>query len=221
MIKCNTHIPRYWLTCTGLAIFLILPQIPFSRWIAYDVGQGHVVTNAVWWGLAAALLAWVLIVERRQLSSIGIRRPGWSTAGWALVLTVALMASVMLSYALILPAFGLEFNQATTKSITDLSIASQLAIFVRAAVVEELLFRGYPMERLLELTGSKWIAALVPGALFIGGHYWSWGAGQLIVVAFATLILSLFYLWRRDLISLMLAHFATDFIGFTLARLQS
>ncbi|HEX6661034.1 MAG TPA: CPBP family intramembrane glutamic endopeptidase [Sphingomicrobium sp.] len=159
------------------------------------------------------------VVEKRPLSSIGIRQLGWDTFGWTLVMTAALVSSIMLSYALILPALGLEMNRGAAKSITDLSLGSQLALFVRAAVTEEILFRGYPIERLLELTRSKWVAALVPGASFIAGHYW-WGAGQMVVVAFGTMIFTLFYLWRRDLICCIVAHFSADLIGFTMARLH-
>ena len=213
--------PESWKVWTALAAFLILPQLPLSRWITPDTGVADIVAYAKWLGTAAAVLAWVTLVEKRPLGSIGIRRPGWDTLGWALVMTVALVASLMLSYALILPALGLELNRVATKSITDLSLVSQLALFVRAGVAEEILFRGYPIERLLELTRSKRIAALVPGLLFIAGHYLFWGVGQLIVVAFGTVIFTLFYLWRRDLICCMIAHFSADLIGFTLARLQS
>ena len=206
----------------GLMIFLILPQLLPSSWIAHEIGVTQSIASEVKvCGFTIALLAWIGLVEGRPFSSIGIRRPGWDTFGWALVMTLLLVASLMLSYAVIFPALHLEMNRAATKSITDLPLAWQIALFIRAGVTEEILFRGYPIERLLELTRSKWIAALVPGILFIGGHYVFWGPEQLIVVAFGTLILTSFYLWRRDLICCMIAHISADLIGFTLARLQS
>ena len=212
--------PESWKSWAALAAFLILSALPLGSWIAPGEGVASLVAYAKWLGLAAAVLAWVMLVEKRPLSSIGIRRPGWDTFGWAMVMTVALVASMVLSYSLILPALGLELNRVATKSITDTSLVAQLALFVRAGVTEEILFRGYPIGRLLELTRSKWIAALVPGILFIAGHYLFWGAGQLVVVAFGTLIFTLFYLWRRDLICCMIAHISADLIGFTMARLH-
>ncbi len=212
--------PEPWRAWVAVAVFLILPQLPLTSWITPGAGVAGIVAYAKWLGLAVAVLTWVILIERRPISSMGIRRPGWDTIGWAMVMTVALVASLMLSYALILPAIGLEMNRVATKSIIDLSFGSQLALFVRAGVTEEILFRGYPIERLLELTRSKWIAALVPGMCFIGGHYW-WGGGQMIVVAFGTVIFTSFYLWRRDLISCMIAHISADLVGFSLARLQS
>lgn len=211
-----------WLVLGGLFIALVLPQLGLGTRLAPggEVGA-RLVREGLWWAIAAALLAWVLLVEKRPLSSTGLKRPGLATFGWALAGMVALMASVMLSFALILPALGLEMNRVATGSITTLPLWLQLAMFVRAGIVEEILYRGYPIERLTELTGNPWLAATLPGLIFIGAHYAFWGGGQLIVVAFGTLILTLLYLWRRDLICCMIAHAATDTIGFTLARLQS
>lgn len=210
------------LTIAGLAIALLLPQLPFGTWLNADKGgiSAQIAIEAIFWGLGLAAVLWVLLVERRPLSSIGIRAPTLGTFGWAAVATVALMASVMLSYALILPMLGLKMNESAIRSITGLPLALQAAVFLRAGVVEEILFRGYPIERVLELTRSKWAAGLAPGAVFIAGHYTFWGLEQLIILAFGTVILTLLYLWRRDLICCMVAHAATDIIGFALASLQ-
>ncbi len=212
--------PETWKSWVALAAFLPLTTLPIASWVAPDGAVSDLVAYVKWLGTAAAILVWVTLVEKRPLGSLGIRRPGWDTFGWALVMTTALVASMVLSYALILPALDLELNRAATKSITDLSVAGQIALFVRAGITEEIIFRGYPIERFQELTRSKWIAAIVPGVLFVAGHYW-WGAAQMIVVAFGTVIFTLFYVWRRDLICCMIAHVSADLIGFTMARLQS
>ena len=210
------------LILVGLLIALAVPQLPFRSLLGLEQTIGaRLALEAIWWAIAAGLLAWVIIIERRPLASIGIRVPTFSTLGWALIGTVAGIATFMLSYALILPALGLEINQSATSKITSLPIGVQLAIFLRAGVVEELLYRGYSIERLQELTGSKWLAALIPGLVFIAGHFAFWGSGQLIVVGFGTIVMTLLYMWRRDLLCCMIAHASIDLIGFTLARLQS
>jgi uncharacterized protein len=89
-----------------------------------------------------------------------------------------------------------------------------------AGVTEEIVYRGYAIERLTFLTGRRWLAALLAGAAFLVAH-WSWGATQLILVGFATLIFTSLYLWRRDLLCCMLAHALADLIGFALARAQT
>lgn len=111
-------------------------------------------------------------------------------------------------------------NMSAVRGITHVPLWLQTATMVRAGIVEEIIFRGYAIERLAALIGSRTIAAIGSAAAFIAVHIGSWGYAQLIVVAFGALILTLLYLWRRDLGSNMVARFLTDFIGFMLARLQ-
>ena len=211
--------PERWrlLAVIGVLFVLIVPEIPLPA----GGGVAARLAKEAWWvALGAAVLLWVTRVERRPLGSIGLRRPTRRTVVHAALLAIVLMASVMLSYAVIIPAMGLTMNQAATSKIVALPAWLQLALFLRAGIVEEILYRGYPIERLAELTGSRWIAGLLPGAAFIAAHFAYWGAAQLVVVTFATVILSLYYLWKRDLVACMIAHAVTDAIGFALANAQ-
>jgi membrane protease YdiL (CAAX protease family) len=54
-------------------------------------------------------------------------------------------------------------------------------------------------------------------ATFTYAHLSYWGWSHLIVAGFGGLVLTGLYLWRRDLVSNMVAHFLTDAIGFLLA----
>ncbi len=85
---------------------------------------------------------------------------------------------------------------------------------LRAAVVEEILFRGYLIEKVRQLTGSWALAVIVSIAAFTYAHLAFWGAVHLIPVAMAGTVFALLYVWRRDLPSNMLAHFITDAAGF-------
>lgn len=209
------------LALIGIVLALGLPFLGLGRLIAPGDSIGAVlVREGVWWGLAALVILWVLLVERRPLASIGLRRPGWGTLGWGLAGAIALMASVMLCLAVILPALGLSQNMTQTGAIASLPLWLMTATLVRAGVVEEILYRGYPIERIEEMTGSIWLAALIPGAVFILAHLASWGGAQLIIVGCGTIIMTALYVWRRDLICVMIAHAATDLVGFTLARAQ-
>ena len=53
---------------------------------------------------------------------------------------------------------------------------------VRAGVVEEILYRGYPIERLQMLTGRVWPAALIPALVFIAVADIDWAVAGLIAV---------------------------------------
>jgi membrane protease YdiL (CAAX protease family) len=87
-------------------------------------------------------------------------------------------------------------------------------LVLRAGVVEELLFRGYLMEKVCQLTGSRVLAVVVSVGAFSLAHLRGWGVAQLIPVTAVGLIFALLYVARRDLASNMLGHFLTDVAGF-------
>ena len=82
-----------------------------------------------------------------------------------------------------------------------------------AAVVEELFFRGFLIERLIALTGRSWLAGLASYLIFVGSHIPGSGLG--IVITFdvvGTAALVGLYLLRRNLYVCMLAHAVLDFM---------
>ena len=175
----------------------------------------------IWWALGVIVLLWVTRGEKQPLSSINLRKPGFGTLGWGLMFVIPMIASVVLSYALIFPALGLHQNMATTPSLIEVPMWLQTATMIRAGVVEEILYRGYPIERITALTGRRWLAAGLAAIAFIAAHIGAWGYPQLIVVTFGAAIITCLYLWRRDLVACMVAHALTDIIGFALARAQT
>jgi membrane protease YdiL (CAAX protease family) len=80
----------------------------------------------------------------------------------------------------------------------------------RAAVAEEVLFRGYPIERLEQLTGSRLLAAAISWTAFTVAHHRLWGWNYLIEAGFLGVILTFLYLWRRNLPSNMIAHWIAN-----------
>jgi membrane protease YdiL (CAAX protease family) len=208
------------LAVLGLLLAFSLPELGLPRMVFGETPVGsRIGREIVWIAFGALILLWVTRVERLPLASIGIRRPGWGTLGWGLAATIALLATVMLTFAVIAPALGLKQNMAATAAVVQVPLWLLLTTPIVAGVTEEILYRGYAIERLAFLSGRRWLAGLLSGLAFLVAH-WSWGATQLIVVAFATVILVGLYLWRRDLPCCILAHVLTDLVGFVLARAQ-
>ncbi len=150
--------------------------------------------DLVWWTIGLIVLAWVLVIEWQPLGSIGLRRPTIGTFLWGVIFVVPLMASAMLCFAVIFPLLGLHQDMATTRSIVAVPLWLQTATMLRAGVVEEIIYRGYTIERLTMLTERRWLAAILSGAVFIAAHAGGWAPSQLIVVAFGTIILTALYL---------------------------
>ncbi len=171
--------------------------------------------EVLWWALVAVVLAFILFVERLPLSSIGFKRPTWGTL-WAIPAGAALAIGIPLIYFVVFPLLHLHMNTVEMAKLGATPFWYRLLLVTRAAVCEEILFRGYPIPRIEELTGRTWIAALVSWVAFTAAHLGSWGWAQLIVAGYGGAVLTALYLWRRDLVCNILAHFIGDGVGFLL-----
>ena len=164
-----------------------------------------------WWSMFFAVLLYVGVVERRPLSSIGLKRPSWKTLafgiGGAFVLFEFMPVVFYASQLLHLP---LQQNSGTAKVLASAPYWHRLLIVLRASLAEEVVFRGFAMERIEELTGSRIAGFLLPLAVFIAAHAAGWGWLVLLGVGVAGTVLGLLYLWRRDLGANMIAHFIID-----------
>jgi uncharacterized protein len=93
-------------------------------------------------------------------------------------------------------------------------------IVLRAGVLEELFYRGYAIERLEGLGLNRFWAGTIPLLIF-GVAHWTGGWANIVIALVLGAVLTLFYIWRRDLVANMIGHFAVDFIGNVLPRLFS
>jgi membrane protease YdiL (CAAX protease family) len=107
-------------------------------------------------------------------------------------------------------ALGLTRNASAAAEVFALPFAPRLRLVLRAAVVEETLFRGYPIERLTEILGNKWAAVLIPMVLFTAARVPFWGLAQAIPVVLASILMTLLYIWKRDLGLNIVAHLVID-----------
>jgi len=192
-------------TLIGLLVFLgfpfLLQQLPLNL-ILGEVG---------FWLLLLFIILWIYLVEKRTIASIGWKKLTVKTilGGIGLGLVIFILFGVLTT---VVQALGLELNQETAQLIASQPFPFLLLIALRAAVVEEVLYRGYAFERIYDLTKSKWIAALVPVILFMLVHL-PWVIGHLVFVFFAGGIFMLVYISKRNLALIMIAHFTTDVIA--------
>src|ERR1700761_4049914 len=131
----------------------------------------------LWWALSAALLIYVVAVERLPLSSIGFRKPGVLDIVLGIIGGILLFVGIGVIYAVIMPAMHL---QAEAKAASNLGallatpVWFRILLVTRAAIGEEILFRGYPIQRIEEWTGSTLLAAVLTWAAFTYAHLASW-----------------------------------------------
>ncbi len=204
-----------WLTGTiGLLLALGAIALPFGTWDHAFASIGHMASNElVYWGLVAAVLGYVVWIERRPLSSIGFSMPDRRDMMVAFAAGIVLIALMGLLYLVVFPALHWDEAQELRKLLV-VPFWLRFISVVRAAVSEEILFRGYAIERMQELTGSRVVAGLFTWAIFTVEHFSYWGWHHLLVAGAGGAVLTFLYLWRRNLWGNMLAHFMVDAAGF-------
>ena len=203
----------------GLLFTLVVSLTPLGHWVAPGDALGAMlVRESLWWLYAAAILVWLLRAERLPLRSVGLRLPGWKTLGFGLLGFVALLAVFVVHYAVLIPKLHLDPSGAAAER--NLILATpywfRVLLVLRAAVVEEILFRGYLISKVRQLTGSTLLALVTSVAAFTLAHLSKWGAVHLIPVSGTGTVLALLYVCRLDLVANMIAHFLTDGMGFLL-----
>lgn len=165
------------------------------------------------WGACLALLALVWWGERRTLASIGVVWGNYLAWLIGAMLGLTILSTSVISVIMASKA-GKPMMPAESEGGLKRLMASpawfRWAVVLTAGITEEIMFRGYPIERLNELTGSLWLAALIPLTVFTLAHLGGWSPGHLVGVLFGGGLLTGLYLWQRDLVACMIAHTLID-----------
>jgi membrane protease YdiL (CAAX protease family) len=204
-------------TIAGLLLALAGPPVAFVV-SAGLFGTGQTLARAEWgllihWVNLVALVGVVLWAERQPLASIGVRPFRW----WTIPLGLAAGIAITILGGLLSKLLGLNGDASFVTAMQALPFAIRLLLAVTAGLFEETLFRGYALERLSTLLGSKWAAAGVTLAIFTLAHLPAVGWAHIGPVLVAGTLVTLLYLWRRDLVVNVIAHATVDCIGLLLA----
>ncbi len=206
---------------TWLGLFIALFGMLVARQAVSYFLPALTFTSSLWkelpmWLLAIALLFIIRRGERLPLSSVGIgTSKWWKSILWGLVITAVcfLLGGVIIHFT--------HFNGGPLgKAFAKLPLWLITLIVVRAGVVEELFYRGYSIERLQALGLNRYLAAGIPLLIFGFGH-WTGGWTNVLIALVLGAVFCVFYLWRRDLVSNIIAHFLVDFISNVVPRLFS
>ena len=201
----------------GAITLMVVLALPLPGWLvpgeSLAAEEGH---ELVFWALTVVLLAYVLLVERRPMSSIGLETPNWKTVLVGALGALLMVGGMAFIYMVLFPALGLSPNEPGTAEIKALPFWFRVLIILRAAIFEEIYFRGFMIERLTEIVRSRWGAAAISLAAFTFAHLGYWGWAHLMIAGFGGIVLTGLYLWRRDLAANMIAHLLTDAVGFLL-----
>jgi CAAX protease family protein len=166
------------------------------------------------WSIFLFVVIWATRVEGLSLSSLGLKRPTVATFGWALVALLSTFVALGIHYRLVAPLFGAIGASSVVGAIASEPIETILFRALSAGIVEEWVFRFYPISRLYWLTGNKWLASIIPMIVFVGVHIPRYGVGQVIPVTLGAVVLTVLYWLRGEYWCNALAHFLVDLSAF-------
>lgn len=117
--------------------------------------------------------------------------------------------AILLVYAVTDPfiaALGLPVQEDATGIGAGVGAGVAFAHAATTGIVEEILYRGYPIERLLAYTDSPVIAGGLTWGLFTAAHAVNRPLGNLLQTSVVAAILTVVYLRRRTLVPVIGAH---------------
>ena len=168
------------------------------------------------WTSAVALLVIMRRGEHLPMRSIGLGTTRWwKSIVWGFMLAIVL--ALVIGGLVHLTRYG---NGPGSAAFEKLPLWLITLIVLRAGVVEELFYRGYAIGRLRMIGLGRFWSVAIPLLIFSLGH-WSGGAANILIAFAAGVILTGFYLWRRDLVANMIGHGLVDFVANVLPRLFS
>jgi uncharacterized protein len=203
-------------TWMGLLVSLfgfIAVRLAFRAFGAPDSITASLCREFAVWVMAAFLIVLVRFGERLPLRSIGLgTAPLRQSVRFGCILTG--LCGVTAWIVILFTGYGhgpgsAEFNK--------VPIWLETLAVVRAGIVEELFFRGYAIERLESIGCGRVLSAAIPLAIFAGTH-WTGGIPNVIIALVVGAVLTVFYMWRRDLVANMIGHGLSDFLGLVLPR---
>jgi uncharacterized protein len=208
--------PATWVGLTISLFAMVAIRQVFVFFVPEATFASALFKEALIWVSALVLIVIIRRGEHLSLSSIGIGTARWwKSILWGFI--IAVVSAVVVGGIAFLTGYGHGPGSAAFEKLPLWLIT---AIVFRAGVVEELFYRGYSIERLRLVGFGRFWSVAIPLVIFSLGH-WSGGAANILIAFAAGLILTGFYLWRRDLVANMIGHGLVDFVANILPKLFS
>ena len=208
--------PATWIGLFLSLFAMVVIRYAFAFFVPEITFASAILKETLIWTSVAALLVIIRRGERLSFRSIGLGTcRWWKSIAWGLV--IAIVSAAVVGSLAYLTGYG---HGPGSAAFEKLPLSLITLIVFRAGVVEELFYRGYAIERLRMIGLGRFWSITIPLVIFSLGH-WSGGAANILIAFAAGIILTAFYLWRRDLVANMIGHGLVDFVANVVPRLFS
>lgn len=207
-------------TAAGLFIAIVVSNAFFFVWNSRHPESeqdpsdalGAFVPMAITWAITLLLLLVVVLWERQGLASIGLGEPKltdlwWGLAGFAVGGVLFLLTKPLIT------ALGLADVQVRAGRLSAFPLWIALPGILTNGFTEEILFRGYTIERFSSVAGRVAVGALIAWLAFVIGHLWHWGFGSTLQIGMWAIVVTVLYLVQGSLWPCIVMHVMNNFAG--------
>lgn len=208
--------PRDWLGILGVLIALSAPlvQALLIPWFknTFDDPMSRFVSLWVFWIAMIMALGIAHFAEGYPLATFGFQRSEKTLRArlieWILtVLAAVVIASVIIFFSGYVRDLLTDEQAPALRAVRTLPVWVLIPAWITGSFTEEVLFRSYPIERLTQMTGRPWLAGIITILAFTLLHFLRWDWIHVLTVVFpGSIMLTLFYLWRRSLTLNVIIH---------------
>jgi len=185
-------------------LFLALPGLS-----QHQITSAHddTVTIVAEWSVVVILCIVAFGLQHRRPLDFGLRGLGWrdilaSFGGVAAAFVLSGIASRLVH---------VPSSLSNISGVAAIPVALRVALVLTAAICEEFVYRGFGIEELAHLIGSRWLAGLLALILFTVSHAGLYGlSAALVIPGVIGAVITVLYLWRRNLPACMLLHAIID-----------
>jgi membrane protease YdiL (CAAX protease family) len=208
----------------GVGVLAVLLVEIVLRNVFITQGSGEVDVAAAlvveWVLLAVLLFLWVPRVEGETRESFGAAKPRRRHLLVGVLAFVLIMVALAFN-SLLLDVLGLEGLRSMQTKIGEFGPATLVGLFLTGTFLEEVLYRGYIIERLTSVTGRMWSAGFVSWVGFTFVHLGFFGLGPTLDVGVISAGLVLLYLKERSIWPCIVAHGINNTIAYLIPLLSS